>query len=104
MPPRVKFTFDYSTMLLANGTPPAKASLNIYKTELNRMARGGYKTKEELLADPEKAIEYIKAQLDTNQKRRICLSAIFRVLQETPNENAAKKLYYNFFRESIDKY
>ena len=91
-------------MLLANGTPPSKASLNIYKTELNRMARGGYKTKEELLADPEKAIEYIKAELDTNQKRRICLSAIFRVLQETPNENAQKKLYYNFFRESIDKY
>jgi len=104
MPPRMKFTYDYSTMLLANGTPPSKASINIYKTELNRMARGGYKNKEELLAAPENAIDYIKAELDTNQKRRICLSAIFRVLQDIPNETPAKKLYYNFFRESIDKY
>jgi len=102
--PRPKFIFDYSKMLLANGNEPSKASINIYKTELNRLAAAGYTTKESLMAEPQKVIDHIKDTLDTKQKRRIALSAVFRVLQDIDNNNTTKRLYYTFFRESIESY
>ena len=96
MPPR--FKYDYSSMTLSNGNPPTQMTINMYRAALNKIAADGFKDRDDLLNRQDDCVKAIEARLPDKQKRRVALSAIFRVLGDVPND---KKLgYYNAFQRA----
>jgi len=99
MPP-TRFKYDYTQMLLANGETPTAATIAIYRAALNKIASVGYTDRDDLLADPDAIVKVVDDLFTTNAKRRVALSAIFRVLGDVPNERRAK--YYEYFQKCKD--
>ena len=100
MPPKQKFQVDYKTLTTAKGEPLSMASIAIYKAALNRVALDGFKNKEELLSKQNECVNAIEARITDKAKRRVTLSAIFRVLQDVPNEK--RVAYYKAFQRAKD--
>ena len=98
MPP--KFAADYSKMVSNQGEPLSANTIAIYKAALNKIAKTGYSTREDLLKHPKDIIKVIDDEFSTNAKRRVALSAVFRVLGNVPNEKRAK--YYEYFQKCKD--
>ena len=97
-PPTVKFQIDYKTLKSRTGEPLSLASVAIYKAALNKLAKEGFKSKEELLSKQSECVKAIETRITDKAKRRVTLSAIFRVLQDTPNE--LKKGFYDAFQRA----
>lgn len=87
-------------MLLANGEPPKPGTVLFYRAALNKIAKTGYTTRDDLLKKPDDIIKVIADEFPTLQKRRVALSAVFRVLGDVPNEQRVK--YYDFFQKCKD--
>jgi hypothetical protein len=98
MPPKPKFATDYAKLLSAQGEPLSPASIAIYKAALNKIAATGYTTKDDLLKCQSAIVKVIRDEFPTNDKRRVALSAVFRVLQDIPLDQ--KVGYYDLFQES----
>lgn len=96
-----RFDYDYSQMLLSNGEAPTAATIAVYRAALNKIAKTGYTTRDDLLKHPTSIIKVIDDLFATNQKRRVALSAVFRVLGDVPNERRAK--YYEYFQKCKDQ-
>lgn len=93
-----RFKFDFSKMTLSNGNAPTATTLGIYKAALNRVAADGFTTKDDLLKKQSDCVKAIETRIPEKQKRRVTLSAIFRVLSDVANED--KKLYYEAFQKA----
>lgn len=98
MPPKPKFATDYAKMVSSKDEPLSPASIAIYKAALNKIAATGYSTKDDLIKNQKDVVKVIKDEFPTDAKRRVALSAVFRVLQDIPLNN--KMAYYNLFQES----
>jgi hypothetical protein len=98
MPP--KFSADYSKLISSQGEPLSAATIAIYKAALNKIAKTGYGTRDDLLKHPKDIIKIIGDEFSTNAKRRVALSAVFRVLGDVPNEK--RVLYYDYFQKCKD--
>jgi hypothetical protein len=96
------FDYDYSKMLLANGEPATDGTKKIYRAALNRLSKGGFSNREALLNKSREIIPFIRENYDTNMKKRVVLSAMFRVIQDVPESNRAKTRYYKFFQTCKD--
>jgi hypothetical protein len=96
------FDYDYSKMLLANGEPATDGTKKIYRAALNRLAKGGFTNREDLLKKSLQVVAFVRDNYDTNMKKRVVLSAIFRVIQDVPTTTMAKRRYYNFFQKCKD--
>ena len=95
--PRIQFATDYSQFKnTRNGEPLTAFTLGTYKQALNTLARAGYATAQSLLDNQEDICTIIDA-LPTVGKRKVYLSAIFKVLNREPLE--AKKGYYDSFQK-----
>ena len=100
-PPRRKgFEVDYSTLVSASGDPLSAASIAIYRAALNKLAAAGFKTKKDLLDKQKEVVKSIEERLPEKAKRRVALSAIFRVLQDVPNDK--REAYYQAFQRAKD--
>lgn len=89
----------------AAGTPLAKNSINIYRAYLNKIAKHGVSTREELIANPKTVLSYIQDETKDiedetirKQKIRIFLSAIFWALNDKPLSD--KQSYYDTFQDA----
>ena len=94
--PKVKFLTNYNSLTTNQGEPLSIPSIAIYKAALNKIALTGYTTKEDLLKHQRTIVGVIKDEFPTNQKRRVALSAVFRVLQDIPLDD--KRDYYDLFQ------
>lgn len=95
-----KFTMpDTYNTTKDNGDPKSAATIAIYRTHLNKLAKMGFPDVEALLADPSSVIQALKAipkgddesEIMYKSRMRVYFSAIFMVL---PAEVRAKKNAY----------
>ena len=77
MPP-TKFEMPARTDL--PGKEIAESTYKAYKTELNRFARLGLTTPEELLSQQDAVIKIIKESEFTSQQKKVQISAVLKVL------------------------
>ncbi|NDC38510.1 MAG: hypothetical protein EBZ48_10715 [Proteobacteria bacterium] len=98
MPPKPKFSANYDELLSNQGQPLSTATIAIYKAALNKIAATGYRDKDDLLKRQDAVIKVIKDEFPTDAKRRVVLSAIFRVLDGVPLDK--KRAYYDLFQAS----
>ena len=102
MPPKPnrkpKFAVDYSKLVSSQGNSLSPASIAIYKAALNRIAATGYRDKDDLLKCQNSVVKVIEDEFPTAAKRRVALSAVFRVLQDIPLEK--KQAYYECFQRA----
>ena len=100
MAPKPKFAIDYSKLVSNQGQPLSTTSIAIYKAALNKIAATGYRDRDDLLNRQDEVIKVIADEFPTPQKRRVALSAVFRVLGDIPNDKRVK--YYEFFQKCKD--
>ena len=100
MPPKPKFVANYASLTTARGDPLSPASIAIYKAALNKIAATGYTTKDDLLKCQDAVVKVVEDLFPTAAKRRVALSAIFRVIQGVPNDQKAG--YYACFQRNKD--
>lgn len=98
--PRAKFEVDYTSLVSRNGEPLAAGTINIYKAALNKIAADGYTNKEALLENQSTIVKTLQSRVSDKTKQRITLSAIFRVLQDIPNEKKAG--FYEAFKNATE--
>ncbi len=102
MPPKPerkpKFATDYSKLRSNQGEPLSAATIAIYKAALNKIAATGYTDKLDLLKRQNDIVKVIKDEFPTDAKRRVALSAVFRVLDDIPLDD--KRAYYDLFQAS----
>jgi hypothetical protein len=82
------------------GKPLSKVSIKIYKSLLNRLAKAGISTKQQLIEDAQYVIDLLDIIIDAkgeagNAEKRKYYSAIFYALEEMPNDS--KTLYHTAF-------
>lgn len=73
----------------------ANSTRLVYVAQLNKLAKSGYTTREEVLANPEGVVAAIRALCDPDGKdgdkqrhsKRVMLSAVFWILPPLPAEN-----------------
>jgi len=75
-----------------------KSSRNLYRSLLNKLAKEGYSTVQELIDNSKEVLEYITTQYKTKRERRVILSAIFYILVDTEYIKT-KNPYYVYFQE-----
>jgi hypothetical protein len=86
----------------------AKTTIANYKSHLNKLAAEGYTTRDDLIkhqVDVVKLVVKLSGKGDTDSsryKRRVFLSSIFWILNETPNDK--KKAYYDSFQTAKTAY
>jgi hypothetical protein len=83
-----------------SGKPLSKVTVKIYKSLLNRLAKAGVSTKQQLVEDSQYVIDLLDIIVDANgeegnAEKRKYYSAIFYALDELPNKD--KDLYYKAF-------
>ena len=81
-------TITHTKVNPKTNTPISKNSVKIYKSLLNRLAQGGFDTKESLLADPDAVITLIDTVIDG----------------DTDNDRAEKRKYYSAIFYALDQY
>jgi len=72
--------FDMPARTDLPGKEIAESTYKAYKTELNRFARLGLSTREELLNHQDDVIKIIKESEFTNQQKKVQISAVLKVL------------------------
>jgi hypothetical protein len=93
--------------LKRDGTPLSKGSITIYKKLLNRLAEGGFSTKDQLVQNQEEVLMMIDAVVDGDEdkhraEKRQYLSAIFYALHQRPISH--KSGYYDAFQTYKQNY
>lgn len=90
------FDCNPAAWVQANGDPLAASSKKIYRSALNRLAKEGWASKEDLLKEQDAVVAHIKNMDAPNRYKRMVLSAIFKVLADVPHPQQAG--FYKLFQ------
>lgn len=92
------FDADYSTFVKRESREPlTEGTKKIYRAALNKIARAGFSDKAALLANQDAVLAVINALSKDDGKKRVFLSAIFKVLDDA--DIATKQKYYDAFQK-----
>lgn len=92
------FDVDYSTFVKRESREPlTEGTKKIYRAALNKIARAGFADKAALLANPDAVLAVINALAKDDAKKRLFLSAVFKVLDDA--DIATKQKYYDAFQK-----
>jgi hypothetical protein len=81
--------------------PISDATVSIYKSNLNRIAKNlGITNEAGLISRDSDVIDWLNSQEYTPQQRKIFLSAIFYVINKAPYTDIQRKLYIEAFGEA----
>ena len=93
-----RFEADYSTFVKReSGEPLTEGTKKIYRAALNKIARYGFTDKAALLANPDDVLDAIHSLTNDDGKKRLYLSAIFKVLSDV--DIPTKQKYYDAFQK-----
>ena len=90
------FDCEPSSWVQVNGEPLATTSQKIYRSALNRLAKEGWASKEDLLKEQDAVVAHIESLDAPNRYKRVVLSAIFKVLADVPHAKQAG--FYKLFQ------
>ena len=92
------FDADYSTFVQRQSREPlTEGTKKIYRAALNKLARYGFTDKAALLAKPDDVLDAIHLLTNDDGKKRLYLSAIFKVLDDV--DLTLKQKYYDAFQK-----
>jgi len=92
------FDVDYSTFVKRESREPlTDGTKKVYRACLNKVARYGFTDKAALLANPDDVLNAIHLLTNDDGKKRVYLSAIFKVLDDV--DLTLKQKYYDAFQK-----